>query len=86
MKDPSTYQTHVSANQDGRDLALRATVTAYDENGWEIGTKTVRRHVTGLDMADLDAQLLYHLSELLKMVAEEQQRRPLHDVPDTPLF
>lgn len=84
--DSDTWQVHATGNQNGRDLALRLTVTAYDEAGFEAGQKTFRRHVTGLQFDDLNAQATYVVCELLKMLDDSFKRAALPDEPDIPMF
>lgn len=68
MKDTHTWQVHASANQDGADLGLRVTITAYDEAGYEIGTHTWRKHVRGLQFDSLTVQAAAIALELYKLM------------------
>jgi hypothetical protein len=41
----------------------------YDEAGYEVATKTWRRHVKGLQMDSLEWQALFAVDELVKLMS-----------------
>jgi len=70
MSTNRTYQVHANGNADHGDLALRVTITHYDENGYMESTQTYRRHVRDLDFHSSDWQALFVAVELSKMMSD----------------
>jgi len=80
-----TFQVHANVNADHGDCGLRVTITWYDENGYQVGTQTWRRHVRTLDMDGSDWQAFASIGELHKMMADVVESKVGLVEPDEPL-
>ena len=69
MGSNRTYQVHANGNADHGDLALRVTITEYDEAGYQVATSTWRRHVKDLWFEGNDWQAYSVTVELAKLMA-----------------
>lgn len=70
MRVPITFQMHANANSEGRDMALRITLTAYDGQGNEVASRTWRRHVIGPDFDGLEWTAAYCTAEMAKLMRD----------------
>lgn len=86
MSDHQTYQVHANANADHGDLALRISITFYDETGHQTAHSTWRKHVRDLTFAGSDWQAYSAICEMAKMLAEITGSATTHDELDNPLF
>lgn len=85
--DRTNFQVHANVNADGRDSALRVSITFYDENGFSTAHETYRRHVTTLQLDGTAWQAYSAVVELCKMMGEiATGQRVEHLELDTPLF
>lgn len=86
MSNHRTYQVHANGNADAGDLALRVTITFYDESGHMETTQTWRKHVKDLWFEGSAWQAYSVACELAKMLAEITGSEDVHLEIDTPLF
>ncbi len=90
MRRPLTYQMHANANMEGRDLALRITLTAYDDAGNEVASRTWRRHVIGAEFDGLEWTAAYAATELAKLARDRctqaHELEPIEPEITLPLF
>jgi hypothetical protein len=86
MSSTGTWQVHANVNTDHNDSALRVTITFYDEAGYEVHTKTWRKHVKGLLLDSSEWQAYAAITELARMMAFfcETEHKPTEI--DEPLF
>lgn len=69
-----SYQLHANANVSGRDMALRVTLTRYDEHGNTLEDRTWRAHTVAPQFQELEWTAAVCTTELAKLL-----RRRLHD-------
>lgn len=86
MDHPRSWQLHANVNGYRNDVALRITITAYDDDGFEIDSKTWRRHVSSLWMDGLDWTALLATRELEKLMAHHLETEVTPTEIDEPLF
>lgn len=86
MSDRATWQLHANVNTDFSDSALRVTLTMYDEGGYEVATRTWRRHVKSLQMDSLEWQAYAAVTELQRLMAHVCNTAPAEPEIDVPLF
>ena len=86
MNEDRCFQVHCNVNVNGKDAALRVTITLYDETGHSVAHKTFRKHVTALWMDSLEWQAYCAVTDLGKMMAEVCGEKLIMDEPDVPLF
>lgn len=81
-----TYQVHANANVDHGDVALRLTITFYDEAGFREHHQTWTRHVRDLWFEGSDWQALFIAVELARMMGDISKAGLQLDALDVPLF
>lgn len=90
MQAELSYQVHANVNMEGRDMALRVTLTVYDAQGNEVNSRTWRRHTVGQVYDGLEWTAAHATTELAKLMRDRlADGHGLEDIqPETtlPLF